>query len=247
MAGRSSAAAPELLAGSFAPEVRSLNMRLEMDVVTLFPKFFKGPFEESLIKKAQEKDLVKLRVHNLRDYTKDRHKTVDDKPFGGGPGMVMKPEPIFECVESIRQKGWVVLLDPQGEKLTQKLAKRLCSRRHLILICGHYEGVDHRVKEHLVDQEISAGDFITMGGESPALCLIESVMRFVPGVLGNQESLREETFEDGLEYPHYTRPRQFRGWSVPDVLVSGNHSEVSRWRTKTAGEATQKKRPDLRS
>ncbi len=220
-------------------------MALEIDIVTIFPKFFKGPLDESLIKKAQEKELVKLQVHNLRDYTHDRHKSVDDKPFGGGPGMVMKPEPIFECVETIRREGWVVLLDPQGEPLTQKRAKRLAGRGHLILICGHYEGVDQRVKDHLVDQEISAGDFITMGGEAPALCLIESVMRFVPGVLGNQDSLAEETFEAGLEYPQYTRPRDFRGWKVPDVLSSGNHPEVLKWRKKIAGEMTKKKRPDL--
>lgn len=228
-------------------------MALEIDVVTLFPKFFKGPLDESLIKKAQAKELVKLRVHNLRDYTHDRHKTADDKPFGGGPGMVMKPEPIFECVEAVRRekilpggrRGWVVLLDPQGEPLNQKRAKRLAGRGQLILICGHYEGVDQRVKDHLVDQEISAGDFITMGGEAPALCLIEAVMRFVPGVLGNQESLSEETFEEGLEYPQYTRPREFRSWKVPDVLASGHHGEVLKWRKKVAGEMTKKKRPDL--
>lgn len=221
-------------------------MALEIEVVTLFPKFFKGPLDESLIKKAQEKELVKLKVHNLRDYTHDRHKTADDKPFGGGPGMVMKPEPIFECVESIRKEnGWVVLLDPQGETLNQKRARRLAARGQLILICGHYEGVDQRVKDHLVDQEISAGDFITMGGEAPALCLMEAVMRFVPGVLGNQESLAEETFEEGLEYPQYTRPRDFRGWTVPEVLASGHHGEVMKWRKKVAAELTKKRRPDL--
>lgn len=220
-------------------------MTLEIDVVTLFPKFFRGPFDESLIKKAQEKGLVQLTVHNLRDYTRDRHKTADDKPFGGGPGMVMKPEPIFECVESIRKNGWVVLMDPQGEPLTQKRAKQLAAKKHLILICGHYEGVDQRVKDHLVDQEISVGDFITMGGEAPAVCLIESVMRLIPGVIGNQESLAEETFEKGLEYPQYTRPREFRGWKVPDVLASGHHAEVMKWRKKIAGENTRKKRPDL--
>jgi tRNA (guanine37-N1)-methyltransferase len=220
-------------------------MSLEIDIVTIFPKFFKGPLEESLIQKAQAKGLVEIRVHNLRDYTHDRHKSVDDKPFGGGPGMLMKPEPIFECVETIREKGWVVLMDPQGEPLTQKRAKKLASRKHLILICGHYEGVDQRVKDHLVDQEISVGDFITMGGEAPALCVIESVMRLVPGVVGNQESLAEETFEEGLEYPHYTRPRDFRGWTVPDILVSGNHQEVKKWRTQMGRQMTQKKRPDL--
>jgi tRNA (guanine37-N1)-methyltransferase len=220
-------------------------MPLEIDIVTLFPDFFKGPLEESLIEKAQKKGLVKIRVHNLRDYTHDKHQTADDKPFGGGPGMVMKPEPIFECIESIRKKGWVVLMDPQGEPLTQKRAKELSSRKHLILICGHYEGIDQRVKDHLVDQEISVGDFITMGGEAPALCVTESVMRLVPGVIGNSESLAEETFEEGLEYPHYTRPRDFRGWEVPEVLISGNHKEVKKWREKMGRQNTQKKRPDL--
>lgn len=223
-------------------------MPLEIDIITIFPKFFKGPLEESLIQKAQQKKLVKLRVHNLRDYTQDRHKTVDDKPFGGGPGMVMKPEPIFECVEKIRNeagKAWVVMLDPQGDQLTQPVAKKLAKKNHLVLICGHYEGIDQRVKDHLVDQEISAGDFITMGGEAPALCLIEAVMRLVPGVIGNQESLAEESFEEGLEYPHYTRPREYRGWKVPEVLVSGNHQEVKKWRRKMAQENTRTKRPDL--
>ena len=234
-------------------------MPFEIDIVTIFPKFFKGPLEESLIHKAQQKGLVKIRVHNLRDYTPNRHHTVDDKPFGGGPGMVMKPEPIFECLESLqkglpsssgrssarRRPGWVILLDPQGEPLTQKRAKRLAMRKRLILVCGHYEGVDQRVKDHLVDQEIPVGDFITMGGEAPALCLIESVMRLVPGVIGNKESLVEETFEGGLEYPHYTRPRDFRGWKVPEILVSGNHQEVKKWQAQMGRQITQKKRPDL--
>lgn len=221
---------------------------LEIDLVTIFPKFFKGPLEESLIQKAQQKNLVKIKAHNLRDYTHDRHKTVDDKPFGGGPGMVMKPEPIFDCVEDIQKKGksgWVIVMDPQGEPLTQKVAKKLATKKHLILLCGHYEGIDHRVKEHLADQEISVGDFITMGGEAPALCLIESVIRLIPGVIGNQESLAEETFEEGLEYPQYTRPRDYRGWKVPDILVSGNHQEVKKWRNKIARDMTRKKRPDL--
>lgn len=225
---------------------------LDIDVVTIFPDFFKGPLDESLIKKAQEKDLIRVQVHDLRDYTHDRHNTVDDKPFGGGPGMVMKPEPIFECVEKIRAKalpagrqGWVILMDPQGEPLTQKLAKKLAGKKHLVLICGHYEGVDQRVKDHLVDQEISVGDFITMGGEAPALCLLESVTRLIPGAIGNKESLAEETFEEGLEYPQYTRPRIYRGWKVPDVLASGHHAEIKKWRRETAREVTRKKRPDL--
>lgn len=218
---------------------------LEIHIVTIFPGFFEQPLQESLIKKAQEKGRVKFFIHNLRDYTKDRHKTVDDKPFGGGPGMVMKPEPIFECVEKIRKNGWVVLLDPKGDKLTQKLAGQLSKKKKLVLICGHYEGIDHRVHEHLADQAICVGDFITMGGEAPALCLIEAVTRLIPGVLGNSESLTQESFDSGLEYPQYTRPQDYRGMKVPEILISGHHKEVEKWRTQAAREATRKKRPDL--
>ena len=221
----------------------------EIDVVTIFPDFFKGPLAESLIKRAIEKKLVKIRAHNLRDWTHGRHKTVDDKPFGGGPGMVMMPGPIFECVEALQKeappKKWVVLLDAAGESLTPKLVRSLASREKMILICGHYEGIDHRVHEHLADQVISVGDFVTMGGEAPALCLIEAVLRFVPGVLGNAESLAEESFEEGLEYPQYTRPRDFRGMQVPETLISGHHKEVQKWRKKSARERTRRKRPDL--
>jgi tRNA (guanine37-N1)-methyltransferase len=220
---------------------------IEIDIVTIFPRIFEEPLQESLLKKAQEKGHVKFRIHNLRDFTKDKHKTVDDKPYGGGPGMVMKPEPIFECVETAAKGGWVILLDPKGEKLTQTLARKLAKKKKLVLICGHYEGVDHRVQEHLVDQSVCVGDFITMGGEAPALCLIEAVTRLVPGVLGNSDSLKQESFEEeGLEYPHYTRPRDFRGMKVPDILISGHHKEVEKWRSQAAREMTQKKRPDLR-
>lgn len=227
-------------------------MSFDIDIVTIFPAFFKGPLEESLIKKAREKRLIDVRVHDLRKYTRDKHKTVDDKPFGGGPGMVMKPDPIFECVEDIKSKhpgGRVIMLDARGERLTQKKAQQLSQHSHLILLCGHYEGIDHRVHEHLADELISIGDFVTMGGEAPSLSLIEAVVRLVPGVIGNQESLKEESFlqdvENGLEYPQYTRPRDFRGWKVPDVLVSGNHKEVAKWRAKVSKEVTKKRRPDL--
>jgi tRNA (guanine37-N1)-methyltransferase len=221
-------------------------MALLIDIVTLFPDFFKSPLEASLLEKAQAKGLVKVRAHDLREWTHDRHKTADDKPFGGGAGMVMKPEPIFECVESIGKDAWVVLLDPQGEPMSQALAAKLAKKRHLVLIAGHYEGVDQRVKDHLIDQEISVGDFITMGGEAPALCLIEAVTRLLPGVLGNEESIKHESFQTGmLEHPQYTRPREFRGWKVPDVLVSGHHRELEAWRKKTAEQVTRKKRPDL--
>lgn len=221
-------------------------MTLRIDVVTLFPGFFESPLNESLLKKAQTKGLVEVRARNLRDWTHDRHKTADDKPFGGGAGMVMKPEPIFECVEAIGKGAWVVLLDPQGEPMSQELAAKLAKKKHLVLIAGHYEGVDQRVKDHLVDQEISVGDFITMGGEAPALCLIEAVARLVPGVLGNEESIKHESFQTGmLEHPHYTRPREYRGWKVPEVLLSGAHKELETWRKKTAGQVTRQKRPDL--
>jgi len=220
---------------------------LEIDLVTLFPDYFTGPLKQSILKRAQQKRRVDIRIHNLRDYTHDRHKTADDKPFGGGAGMLLKPEPIFECVEDIGKGGWVILLDPRGERLTQKLAEKLRRKKRLIVIAGHYEGVDHRVHEHLVDQEISVGDFITTGGEAPALCLVEAVIRLIPGVLGNRESLKDESFhQEMLEYPQYTRPRKFREWEVPEVLVSGHHREVEKWRQEAARRMTVAQRPDLK-
>ena len=221
-------------------------MSFEIDIVTLFPDFFSSPLQESILKRAQKAGHVRMGVHDIRDYTHDKHRTADDKPFGGGAGMLMKPEPIFECIESIRKKGWVVLMDPQGERFSQDLACKLSKKKHLILIAGHYEGVDHRVREHLVDQEISVGDYVTMGGEAPALCIIEAVTRLLPGVLGNEESLKDESFHsDSLEYPQYTRPRDFRGWKVPDVLISGHHKEVKRWRDEAALKTTRKRHPGL--
>ncbi len=222
-------------------------MALRIDVVTLFPKFFHGPLGESILKRAQEKQHVEIRLHDLRKYTHDRHKTVDDKPFGGGAGMVIKPEPVFECLEDISdEKSWVILLSPHGKPFVQEKASELSGREHLILIAGHYEGLDYRIHEHLVDEEISIGDFVTMGGEAPALCVIEAVVRLVPGVLGNSESIKHESFQSGhLEYPQYTRPRDFRGWKVPEVLVSGNHKEVEDWRKRQARKMTREKRPDL--
>lgn len=225
-------------------------LRHRIDVVTLFPAFFEGPLQASILKRAQKAGVIEIAVHNLRDYTYDRHKTADDKPFGGGPGMVMKPEPIFECVEAIQEKfgkGRTILLDPHGKPLNQKLAGQLARKKHLVLISGHYEGVDYRVHKHLVDQEISVGDFITMGGEAPALCLIEAVARLVPGVLGNEASIHEESFQaGGLEYPQYTRPREYRGWKVPEILLSGNHKEVAKWREEASHWVTRKKRADLK-
>ena len=221
-------------------------MSFEIDIVTLFPDYFKSPLQESILKRAQKAGFVRMGVHDLRNYTHDKRRTADDKPFGGGAGMLMKPDPIFECIESVRKKGWVVLMDPRGERFNQALARKLSKKKHLILIAGHYEGVDQRVREHLADQEISVGDYVTMGGEAPALCIIEAVVRLLPGVLGNEESLKDESFHsDYLEYPQYTRPRDFRGWKVPDVLISGHHKEVKQWREEAALKVTRKRRPEL--
>ena len=220
--------------------------------MTLFPDFFRWSLSNSILKRAQAKGRVSFGLHNPRDFTRDPHRTVDEKPFGGGAGMVLKPEPIFECVEALSKKGWVVLLTPQGRLLTQAAARRLAKKRHLVLICGHYEGVDERVRRHLVNEEISVGDFVTMGGEAPALSLIECVVRLVPGVLGNPGSLQEESFSDfqngrgnRLEFPQYTRPRVFRGWAVPKILLSGDHGAIREWREKKSTEVTRRKRPDL--
>lgn len=228
---------------------------LRIDVVTLFPDFFEWPFSHSLLKLAQAKGRVRLEAHNPRDFTNDTHRTADEKPFGGGAGMVLVPEPLFRCVEALPGKGDVILLSPRGKPLTQKLAQRLSLEKHLVLICGHYEGVDERVSEHLVDQEISVGDFVAMGGEAPALCLIESVVRLLPGVLGNPASLKEESFgasgngasANRVEFPQYTRPRVFRGWEVPSVLLSGNHKAIEEWRKQKSLLVTQRNRPDLLS
>ena len=225
---------------------------MQIDIVTIFPEFFAWPLSNSLLKRAETKGKARFRLHNPRNYAKDRHRTVDEKPFGGGAGMVFKPEPLFKCVEAISKKGHVLLLSPRGKKLTQAVASRLAQKKHLILICGHYEGVDERVSEKLADEEISVGDFVTMGGEAPALCLIESVVRLIPGVLGNPESLKEESFsepENGsqqrLEFPQYTRPRVFRGLKVPSILLSGNHQEIKAWRYERSVQATKRNRPDL--
>jgi tRNA (guanine37-N1)-methyltransferase len=221
---------------------------LEIEVLTLFPKIFKTYLRESIAKRAVEKKLVKVRLHQLRDFTLDPHKKCDDKPFGGGPGMVMTPEPIFRAVEHIRgkKKMRLYLLDPHGTPLTQKKARELSREKHWMLLCGHYEGIDERVKEKLVDEEISIGDFVTTGGEIPALAVIDAAIRLVPGVLGNEKSLYHESFEEGLlDHPHYTRPQDFRGLGVPEILVSGHHAKVEKWRREKRCEMTRKKRPDL--
>jgi len=224
---------------------------MRIDILTIFPKMFDTVLNESILKRAQKKGLLKIDIHNIRDYSLDKHKKVDDKPFGGGPGMVMRPEPIFRAMERIKleagnKKSRVILLSPQGEKLNQGLAKRLSKYRHLILICGHYEGIDERVREGLVDSEISIGDYVLTGGELPAMVLIDTIARLIPGVLGKKDSLTDETFQDNLlEYPQYTRPAIFRGMKVPAVLISGNHKKVQEWRRQQALKLTKQKRPEL--
>jgi len=205
---------------------------MKIDVLTLFPGMFAGPLDESIVQRARESGRLTLAIHNLRDYTHDRHRTVDDRPFGGGPGMLLKPEPIFEAVEALSGPDTrVVLMTPAGRPFTQAIAGQLVSNAHLLLICGSYEGVDERVREALVDDELSIGDYVLTNGALPAMVVIDVVSRLIPGVLGDDESSKEESFANGLlEYPHYTRPAEFRGRSVPEVLLSGNHAEIEKWR-----------------
>ena len=225
---------------------------MKIDILTLFPEMFKGPFDESIIKRAQEKDLAKIRIHNLRKWTKDNHKTVDDRPFGGGVGMILMVEPIYEALKELRRKdSKVILLTPQGEVFKQKTAQKLSQKKHLIFVCGHYEGVDERIREHLIDEEISIGDYILTGGEIPAMTIIDSVIRLIPGVLKKEEAVKLESFSQNktdkclLEHPHYTRPAKFKDWKVPEILLSGNHAEIEKWRKKEAERKTKKRRPDL--
>ena len=221
---------------------------MRVDIITIFPEIFTPFLKTSIIKRAQEKKRVKILVHNLRDFTLDKHKKVDDRPFGGGPGMVMTPQPFFDAVKKIkgRRKAKIILLCPSGKTLTQNLAKGLAKSKDLIFICGHYEGIDERVREHIVDESISIGDYVLTGGEIPAMVLVDCVTRLVPGVLGREESLVNETFEQNLlEYPQYTRPANFRGKKVPDVLLSGHHEAIKKWRRKESLLRTKKYRPDL--
>jgi tRNA (guanine37-N1)-methyltransferase len=210
---------------------------------------FEGPLSESMLKIAQEKKKVTITIHNLRDFTHDRHKTCDDKPFGGGPGMVMKPEPLFEAIHAIKKKrkqARVILLSPQGKPFTQKMAKQFSKRRQIIFVCGHYEGIDERVRQYAVDEEVSLGDFILTGGELAAMCMVDATVRLLPGVLGNDASVLHESFETSLlEYPHYTRPRLYKDYAVPDILLNGNHAAIAAWRKEQALKITKKKRPDL--
>lgn len=220
-------------------------------VVTAFPKLFEGPFEESIIKRAREKGLVKIEILDLRDFTLDKHKQVDDYPYGGGPGMILKPEPIFKAVEYAKTQEGVsnprtILMTPQGQTYSQKRAKELSNEKELLFICGHYKGIDERVCEQLVDEEISVGDYILTGGELAAMVVVDSIIRLLPGVLGDLDSANSDSFEQGvLDCPYYTRPQEFQGLSVPEVLLSGNHAEIEKWRREQALKRTQKRRSDL--
>ena len=227
---------------------------MKIDILTLFPEICRAPLNESIMKRAQENKIVDLRIHNLRDWTTDKHHVVDDAPFGGGQGMVMKPEPIFAGVEGLKQeasnaeiqKPTVILMSPAGKRLDQKMASELSKESHLIIICGHYEGVDHRVIEHLVDLEVSIGDYVLTNGAIAAVVLVDAVVRLLPGALGHEHSALDDSFSaELLEGPQYTRPADFRGWKVPEVLLSGNHAEIAKWRKEQALNRTKENRPDL--
>lgn len=220
---------------------------VKLDIVTLFPGIFAGPLQESILGRARAHGVVQVRVVNLRDYAAGRHRVTDDSPFGGGGGMILKPEPLFACVEALRgRQSRVILLDPQGRRFTQEVARQLARETHLILLCGRYEGVDERVREHLVDDELSIGDYVLTGGELPALVVVDAVVRLLPGALGDQAAPEKDSFTGGLlEGPHYTRPEAFRGWRVPEQLVSGDHGRIARWRRVMAIWRTWRRRPDL--
>lgn len=226
--------------------------QLNFDVLTLFPGILAGPLNESILKRARDKGLLNLRVWNIRDFAEDKHKTADDSPYGGGAGMVLKPEPIFKAIEAVRaaypgEELLTILLSPQGRLFDQKQAERLSEeKRRIVLLCGHYEAIDERVRTTLVDEELSIGDYVLTGGELAALVVIDAAARLLPGVLGDEESAYRDSFGDGLlDHPHYTRPADFRGLKVPDALLSGNHEEIRRWRRREALKATLIKRPDL--
>jgi tRNA (guanine37-N1)-methyltransferase len=242
---------------------------MQLDILTIFPDFFRGPLDYGIVRRARESGLVEIAIHDLREFAHDRHRTVDDRPFGGGEGMVLKPEPIFECIEGLkvasrdqRSHESVILLSAQGKRFDQDMAADLASLDRIVLICGRYEGVDERVAEFLADRELSIGDYVLSGGELGAAVIVDTVTRLIPGAVGNEASTRQESFTahpelacDGpsstcvsgglLDYPHYTRPAEFRGMTVPEVLVNGNHEEIRRWRRRTALEKTRRNRPDL--
>jgi tRNA (guanine37-N1)-methyltransferase len=224
---------------------------MRIDIVTLFPEICRTPLSESIMKRAQENRVVELHVHNLRDWTTDKHHVVDDAPFGGGQGMVMKPEPIFAAVEDLKsktanRKSQIVLMSPAGRRFDQQMAQQLSQESHLIIISGHYEGVDHRVIEHLIDLEISIGDYVLTNGGIAAVVLVDSIVRLLPGALGHEQSAADDSFSNGLlEAPQYTRPADFRGWKVPEVLLSGNHAEIAKWRKEQGIKRTRENRSDL--
>ena len=220
---------------------------MKIDVLTLFPEMFE-PLKASLIGKAQENKTLKINVINIRDFSKDKHKKCDDYPFGGGAGMLMTPQPIFDAITSISgyKKAHKIYMSPKGAPLVQKRVTELAKFDHIIILCGHYEGIDERVIDLLIDEEISLGDFVLTGGEIPAMALVDAVARFVPGVLGSEESAQDESFSNNLlEYPQYTRPQEFKGLKVPEVLVSGNHAEIAKWRQEQAQKITKQRRPDI--
>src|SRR6266516_2322831 len=235
---------------------------MRIDIITLFPEICRAPLNESMMKRAQENGALELRIHNLRDWTNDKHHVVDDAPFGGGQGMVMKPEPIFAAVEDLRsetrktsnaeesrienRESKVILMSPTGRRFDQRMAEQLSQESHLVIICGHYEGVDHRVVEHLIDEEISIGDYVLTNGAIAAVVLVDAIVRLIPGVLGDEQSAHDDSFREGLlEAPQYTRPADFRGWKVPEILLSGNHGEIAKWRKEQARKRTRENRPDL--
>ena len=226
---------------------------MRIDILTLFPEVCRAPLSESMMKRAQESGAVDLHIHNLRDWTTDKHHVVDDAPFGGGQGMVMKVEPIFAAVEELKskienRKSKIILMSPTGRRFDQEMATEFSGESHLIIICGHYEGVDHRVIEHLVDDEISIGDYVLTNGAIAAVVFVDAIVRLLPGVLGHEQSAADDSFSGGLlEGPQYTRPSDFRGWKVPDVLLSGNHGEIAKWRKAQALKRTERDRPDLLS
>ena len=247
----------------------TFSSQVKIDILTLFPDICRAPLGESIMKRAQENGIIDLRIHNLRDWTTDKHHIVDDAPFGGGQGMVMKPEPIFAAVEELcgakektanaqrptlevqqskieNGKSKVIVMSPAGRRFDQQMATELSRESHLVIICGHYEGVDHRVIEHLVDLEISIGDYVLTNGAIAAVVLVDAIVRLLPGALGHEQSAADDSFNDGLlEAPQYTRPAEFRGWKVPQVLVSGNHAEIAKWREEQAMKRTRENRPDL--
>lgn len=223
---------------------------MQIDILTLFPEMFEGPFSVSIIKRAREKGLININTINIRDFAHDKHRIVDDYPFGGGAGMVMKPEPVFEAVDYAKKESQgsprVILLCPQGRVFDQETAKRLANENSLIFICGHYEGIDERVRETLVDEEISIGDFVLTGGELPAMVIIDALTRLIPGALGEEESFVTDSFYNGLlEYPQYTRPREYAGLTVPEILLSGDHEKIRKWRRLMSLKRTMARRPDL--